>query len=539
MLIAKMKILTVVAIGLMWVNVNAQDIKIDVTKRGTSDFFINIEVHQATILDIMAVLATQTEFALDIASPEESRVLEANKIDISRKQIILQELVQLLGMSCGLFMETLGSAQKIAIRALPKADDKDSDEFFREQSLDAVFSAYGGDDNAENEVEFLLRTASLHEAGGKMGQAYNAYERFLTAYGSHERYAEVTLRAAEAAIKANLSEKARVRVDDFLSKEPDHRDTGKALILGAKAKLMTNDLRGALALYKTAIQYAKDRRIDDRDGLIAEFYVAELHHKNGNNEAAIKMLEQIEWSHDARHNRDLLDQVWLYLGICRRASGNKRDAIHDLNLAIFTCKSPKLRIRTLLLSSATYLEVKNPFFALNAARAAVALDAQGRDLFESLVLQGKAYRGLFLHERARSVLLDAVMQSPKLLPDEKERKERTTATMREIGDALFEDSRYQEALLTFQTIFDSATRQKLQNNKDFSDEFIAELRYMIARCQKRLGEFKAALKTLDGITRGVGSEAFLKDLRQLRGDCFMRLEMFEQAIRTWNEGDSR
>ncbi|MFT7617200.1 MAG: tetratricopeptide (TPR) repeat protein [Planctomycetota bacterium] len=536
---AEILIITIILILGIAIPADAQGIAIDVAKRGTQDFFIDLEANDTSILDILSVVATKTEFTLDFASPDELGIIKANTISVHLKQSDLLELVQLLGMSCGLHLDINGPERKIQIRSLPTPEDENSDDFFRSRSLDAVLNAYGGDPAPENEINLLLRSARLYEAGGELGQAYNAYERFVNDFKAHDRYAEVTLAAAEVAVRGGLEEKALVRVDDFLRVAPGHRDTGKALILGAKARLLRNDLRGAMSLYRTVIRKSREKVIPDRDGLIAEYYLAELHHKSGKDDEAIKLLEEIEWRHDARHNRDLLDQVWLYLGICRKASGNSQDALHDLNLATYVCRSPKLRIRILLLAAETHLELNNYFFALNAAKAAIGIGAEGPQLFDAMALEGRAYRGLYLHGRARQTLLDAVLKSPELLPDDSARQKRTTAAMREIGEALFEDSRFQEALFTYELILESIARQKLLKQNDFSSEFMSELKYMIARCQHGLQQYKEALATLDGISKGIGSQQFLKELRELRGDCFMKLQMYERAIRTWIEGDSR
>ncbi len=516
---------------------SAQVLKLSVAKKGTSDFTIAADIRGETAMNISSALAEQTGFHIKVADPEVTAVLESQSMDVNLPSSDLGEFVDLIGMACGLRVDIDRDKREIRISHLPSPEDPDSAEYFRTKSLNAVVTAYAGDSSPDNEVEFLLRTARLHVLGGRMAEAYSAYENFTKTYSGHSRYPEATLAAAEAAVKAGLSDKALARVADFIKDLPDHRDLGKALTLGALARLQREDVRGATALFKSVIAKYRERSIPERDGLVAEFYLAELLYRNGDYAEAIKLLQELEWRHSVKNNRDLLDQLWLYLAICRNAMGNKRDALHDLTLAVYTNASPKVRIRTLLLSARLYLEVENPFYALNAARIAVSLEAAGRQLFDALCLQGRALRALFLHEKAQKALLDAVLRSPELLPDGEERRIATTEALREVAEDLFDAGNYREALRTFNSIHDAAVARKQVKNEDFGDELIAEMKYMVARCQKRLGQFKEALDTLDGIASGVGDEQFVKDLRQLRGDCFMNLKMYERAIRVWNEGD--
>ena len=437
-------------IGLPLMAVDAQDeIPVTVKKQGSREFLVDVQADRQSSLDVFSAICSKTSFELNVASPEVSQILAAEIIDVNLKDIDLVQLINLLGMSCGLDAAIDEEKLAIRIKKLPPDTDETAHEFYREKAIVAVYNAFGADSEPESEIELLLRTGDLHYAGGKMDQAFEAYRSFVNKFASHERSTEVLIAAARAAYSADRHADVRTMTNKFITTYPSHPNIGEIVVVAAKSLIAEKNLNGAIVLLKNIVRRSRDKKVPERQGLIAEYMLAELHHKSGNDTDAISILEKIEIGHDPRLNADLLRQVRLYFGICRNSQGDYKNAIHDLKLGALECPTPKLRIKSLLLQAEAYLALDDGFNALAATRVASQLKPSGAGIFRARHLQGRAYHLLALPEKARSTLVNVVLESPKLLKDDPDRHEKVSRVVSEIGDILFEQRLYADALASF------------------------------------------------------------------------------------------
>ncbi|MCB9834119.1 MAG: tetratricopeptide repeat protein [Planctomycetes bacterium] len=521
------------------VTAQTQDLSVKAIQKGSQNFEIDIRSGSATVADCLAAIASACGLEVQVAKPENAAILSREKVDVELTGTSLESLVELLAMAIGLDGEVELDRRLIVIAESPaEGDDAAALEHCRSDAITALIAAYGGSEDAQDEVELLLRSARLELAGGEYSQAFDTYQDFLSNFKKHPAVPEATVAAAHAAFEADRHEDLQRIVQEFLGSYPDHPLVGRCQLIAARSRLRTGDLGGGMGLLKGLIRQARERVLPQRDGMLAELLLAETLHERGEDEAAIAGLAEAEIRYDRKLDQDLIRQIRFYMAICRRATGNLRDALHDLEVAAFEVPNDALRVRTLLLYADLLLESGNPLVALTSTRSALTLNPQGETLFRARRLAARAYRRMQLEDEASKEMLALVLDAPKLLPDPELRRRELSQSLREIGEIYLDKGLVHDAVASFKAVINAA-----EHHADELDparrELVAECRYLIAVAQARAGRHREAVETLDSITEGISSESLAHEIRRLKGDCYFESGLPEAAMRVWKEGEGR
>lgn len=516
----------------------AQGVEVRAHRLGTVQWEIDVEADQRNALECFSAIAAACDFELDVKSPEISAALATERLDLSLEKAPLEDLIANLAASCGYDGKTLGDEKRIVVSEIPDDDSDDTREYYRQKSLHALLVAFGDSTAPEDEVELLLRTARLQLEGREYSQAFDTFNTFLSEYKEHPEVPEATLGAVHAAYMAGRHEEVQRVAQWFIGKNPTDPASGRTQVIAARSRIATGDLGGGIALLKDLIRRVRDRELPQREGVIAEIMLAEARHRKGEDEDAIRGLLEAEVRYDRKHDDDVIQQIRFYMAICREATGNTRDALHDLEVAAFEIKDKKLRARTMLFNAQLLLRVDAPFLSLTSARVALMLEPEGRELFEVKRTMARALRRLRLEKEASDEMLAVILDAPKLIPSAEERRREVSATLREIGALYLEQGLFRDAIVSFQTIIAAAEHHKDELGPS-SRELIAECRYLIATAEYRDGKWRNAIATLNAITEGVATEELARDIRRLKGDCYFASGMPEPAMRVWKEGEFR
>lgn len=516
--------MSVLGLAILATGCFAQSLDLNVTRSGNRNFVVAFKAKRSPAIKIISALAHQSNYKLETSDTEVGKILDTETIDAEVVSTSLKNAVELVASACGLHGSIDANREIIIIRQFPEVTAEGADEFFRVNAQVSLDRALGA--NKEREVEYITRSADLDISGGKYEEAYTGLSKLASSQSPPPNLAELLLKSARAALAANKPSNAR-RITDILMEEYDNQiDHGKVYVLAARALIAQGLDINAVRVLEGIVRGGNRHNIDERDRIIAEILLAETHYRLGDFGAAIAVLGQVNYRHTRDLNRDLQDQVSLYMGICRQAQGDHRNAIHDLGLAVYSVpKVPgeKMRIRALILRAESYLETDDALGAKFSCAVAYKLKPEGFDLFRLRQLEGLALRDLYLYDEAIAKLFDVIMESKELIADKALRIKSAAAAIHDLGEILFKLGRYDEA------------REKFRQIRS-QQEFTSRARYMGALCSYRSGDYKAALSSIQKISYG-NDEEFHDDIRKLKGDCYMKLSLFEKAISAYEEGN--
>ncbi len=498
--------------------------RFEAKKLGRREFLLTVKAGEVPAMEILSRLAEETGLRLTLdGGPDLSRMLDQKKLDIHVEAVPMGEFVEMIGGGVGLHSKINKETGTIIISRLPSTDAPEAFEFYRKQAIDSLVEAYGGDSDPDSEEKLLLANERLFIAGGDYENALEALDKYVAAYkGEPDKAPSACLDAARCALILKRPTDAIRLTDIFMQEWPRHPDTGKARILRARALMLQGNILGAMAMLESMIGTTKRHMFSDRDAVTAEFMLANLHHELGENEKAVRILGDISWRHDPEKTHDLLARIPLYLGICRRAAGDRVAAVRDFRLAALTVKENALRIRALIDLAQTFLDIGSSFEALASIKVAKQLDPDPVDSIRLERLAAHAFQNLGLDIKGLDVLLtllEALEKKDIRVPD----------VQTSINDVISDLGAMLTDLGDWDRALDAFLRLRSQGRVE------PRVTWMIARCRFETGAYREALSELESLRKAAKDEKTLLMARRLEGDCYERMGLHELALRTWQE----
>ncbi len=498
--------------------------RFEAKKLGRREFILTVKADDVPAMEILSRLAEETHLDLTLdGGPELSRTLDEKTVDVHVEAVPMGAFVEMLGGGVGLHSKVDAQTGAIVISSLPSTDSPEAFEFYRKQAIDSLVEAYGGDANPDREEKLLLANARLFIAGGDYENALEALDKYVAAYkGEPDKAPAACLDAARCALILERATDAIRLTDIFMQEWPRHADSGKARILRARALMLQGNILGAMAMLESMIGTTKRRLFSDRDAVTAEFMLANLHHELGENHKALQILGDISWRHDPEKTHDLLARIPLYLGICRRAAGDRVAAVRDFRLAALTVRENGLRIRALIDLTETFLDIDSSFEALASIKVAKKLDPEPADTVRLERLAARAFQNLGLDIKGLDVLLSLL-----------EALEKKQIPVPDLGKSINDVISDLGAMLTDLGDWDRALEAFLRLRSQGRVE--PRVTWMIARCRFETGAYREALAELEALRKDAQDEKTLLMARRLEGDCYERMGLHELALRTWQE----
>ena len=487
---------------------------------------VTIRANSVSPLDLLARIAGVSELRLlTRGGPEAIRGLDADRVDLDVKDLPLPELVQRIAGATG-FLGTVDFGEKtLELTAAPRDDSPEALPFARDRAIEALTEAFGGDADPDREERLLLGNARLLVAASRWSEALDAYDKYVGGHRTRQdRAAQACLEGARCAILAERPDDAVRLTDLFLGEWPRHELQGKARLIHAEALAMRKEIPPAILMLESMVGTTKRGVFKERDSLIAEIQLADLHHQLGEDDLALKVLGQIDYRHDSFENVDLQGQVPLFEAICKRSAGMAQDAVDGFRVAALTCPTPALKVRALMKQAETLVDMGSPFEALSAVAVGAKIAENDLDRARFTRLQARALADLNLDEKAIEVLLSLLTPESLASLQPVQVEEIVPAAVSELGRILFTIRDWDRAIRAFGEV----RRRGVA---------VLETSRMIARCHFEAGRYREALAEIRRLDESAPDLRAAAEYRMLEGDCWERLGLHERAVRAWTEAD--
>ncbi|MEE9391616.1 MAG: hypothetical protein V3W41_03835 [Planctomycetota bacterium] len=501
----------------------AQDFECKVEIRGRSGRIVTIKTQQTSALEILSALAAGSGYGLRFSSAELTDRIDQIPLDLNLKQISLADMLLPLGGAIGIHAEVDFNEKLIRVVDLPPTSAKNASAFYHARALKAVTDAYA--DSKSGELDLLLQSADLHLTAREYGKALEAFAAFFKDKDDeakkHPQAIEACLRAGRCALAINAPEEAWKYYDYFVQNFPRNSRLPDAHLMGAESRVLAGSWAEAIRILRALERAGTKREIDERDALLAEMMLAETYWRIKEYDRALLILDQAKDRHTHLH-ADLIGQMPLYAGLCRRAKGEVRKSVYDFRVAAVTCPNNELRRRAVREQADTLLQLDAPFEALAAVRISLQMEPDGPELLKLRLIEAAAFRGLGLNEKALDLLEQTALQLEELSSSIDHRRVSAISLMNAIAEIRFERREFSEAAAFFATI------------EEYSD-LKRHAAFMRARCHFAAGKWAQALAVTDRLGSVGDDQVLALEVRQLRGDCFMKLGLFERAIKNYRD----
>ncbi|MEZ6195546.1 MAG: hypothetical protein R3F20_07440 [Planctomycetota bacterium] len=518
--------LALLLVASTFASLRAQDLDYAVRRAGNAGFDVDLVARDQSVLDVIGALARETGLVIKTTDAEITAELDAERIDVAVKSRPLVDVLRDLAEAAAHTVRVDLEARTIHLARIPRDDEEGAYEFYRRQGVAALAEALAAG-TGDDQLEYLLRGAELDLRGGDddVRQGLQKLLRFLDDdhVKRHPEGPEACLRGARAALRVGATAEVWAFYDRFLRNFPEHPAVSQARILAARARLQEGIFIEAIRLLESVRRDGTRGDVPERDALVAELLLAEAYWRAGEPAKARLAVQDLEARH-RRDHQDLLALIPYVEGLCFRDEMDHEKAALSFRHAAHRIVQAARRARALRHESEALLAVGRPFQALTSARVAESVGPDGPDAFALARLRAHSYEALDLEDKALEILEDLAGRVDELLPAAARDGAESAALLEEIAAMRLRRGEIDDAMALFGTLAKSPSLAR-------------RARYMVARCLHEKERHAEAVAILDELLARPGEGELELAIRELRGDCFMALRLFERAVENYREDD--